>query len=84
MAPKGSCKGKGMATARAKMPTLVINRRLPLDRDRIHGFISERICGLILIYNVNGVKDETALDIFYDIIFLDPVTTCHISQFQLM
>jgi hypothetical protein len=73
-----------MATARAKMPTLVINRRLPFDRDRIHGFISECIFGLILIYNVNGVKDETAWDIFYDIIFLDPVTTCYISQFQLM
>jgi hypothetical protein len=24
------------------------------------------------------------MDLFYDIMFLDPVTTCHISQFQLM
>src|SRR5882757_9822566 len=84
MAPKGSRKGKGKATARAKMPTSVINRRLSLDRDRIKGFISEHIRGLIRIYNVCGVKDERAWDLFYDIIFLDPVTTCHFSQFQLM
>jgi len=84
MAPKGSRKGKGKATARAKMPTLVINRRLSLDRDRIKGFITEHIRGLIPIYNVSGVKDERAWDLCYDIIFLDPVTTRHFSQFQLM
>jgi hypothetical protein len=55
-----------------------------LDRDRIKGFISEHIRGLIRIYNVCGVKDERAWDLFYDIIFLDPVTTRHYSQFQLM
>jgi len=82
MAPKGSSKAKGKA--RAKMPTSVINRRLSLDLDRIKGFISEHICGLIRIYNVCGVKDERALDLCYDIIFLDPVTTRHFSQFQLM
>jgi len=82
MAPKGSSKGKGKA--RAKMPTSVINRRLSLDRDCIMGFISEHIRGLIRICNVCGVKDERALDLFYDIIFLDPVTTRHFSQFQLM
>jgi hypothetical protein len=84
MAPKGSRKGKGKATARAKMPTLVINRRLSLDRNRIKGFISEHICGLIQIYIVCGVKDERAWDLFYDIISLHPVTTRHFSQFQLM
>jgi hypothetical protein len=84
MAPKGSRKGKGKVTARAKMPTSVINRRLSFDRDRIKGFISEHICGLIRIFNVCGVKDERAWDLFYDIIILDPVTTCHFSQFQLM
>jgi hypothetical protein len=82
MAPKGSSKGKGKA--RAKMPTLVINRRLTLDWDRIKGFISEYIRGLIRIYNVCGVKDERAWALFYDIIFLDPVTTRQFSQFQLM
>jgi len=82
MAPKGSSRGKGKA--RAKMPTSVINRRLLLDRNRIKGFISEHIHGLIRIYNVCGVKDERAWDLFYDIIFLDPVTTRHFSQFQLM
>jgi hypothetical protein len=66
------------------MPTSVINRRLSLDQDCIKGFISEHICGLIQIYNVCGVKDERAWDLFYDIIFLDPVRTRHFSQFQLM
>jgi len=80
----GSRKGKGKATTRAKMPTSVINRHLSLDRDRIKGFISEHICGLIPIYNVCGIKNERAWDLFYDIIFLDPVTTRHFSQFQLM
>jgi len=84
MAPKGSLKGKGKATARAKMPTSVINRHLSLDRDRIRGFILEHIRGLIWIYIVCGVKDERAWDFFNDINFLDPVTTHHISQFQLM
>jgi hypothetical protein len=55
-----------------------------LDRDRIKGFISEHICGLIRIFNVCGVKDERAWDLFYDIILLHPVTTRHVSQFQLM
>jgi hypothetical protein len=82
MAPKGSSKGKGKA--RAKMPTSVINRRLSLDWDRITGFISEYIRGLIRMYNVCGVKDERAWDLFYDIIFLDPVTTRHCSPSQLM
>ena len=84
MAPKGCRKGKGKVTARANMPTSVINRRLSLDRDRMKGFISERICGLIRIYNVCAIKDERAWDLFYDIIFLDPVTTRHFSKFQLM
>jgi len=84
MPPKGSPKGKEKATARAKMPTSVINRCLLLDRDRIKGFILQHVCGLIRIYNVCGVKDDRAWDLFYDIIFLDPVTTRNFSQFQLM
>jgi len=66
------------------MTTSVIDRRLWLDRDPIQGFILERIRGLIRIYNVCGVKDERSWDLFYDIIFLDAVTTCNFSQFQLM
>jgi len=85
MAPKGNGKGKGKATARAKMPTSGINQRLSFDRDRIVGSILEHILGLIRIYNVCGVNNERALDLFlYDIIFLDPVTTRHFSQFQLL
>jgi len=82
MAPKGSSKGKGKP--KAKMPISVINRRSSLDWDRIKGFLWEHIRGLIRINNVCGVKDERAWDLFYDIIFLDPVASHHFSQFQLM
>jgi hypothetical protein len=78
----GGSKGKG--PARAKMPTSVINRRLSLDRDHIKGFITEQNHGGIRIYNVCGVKHERAWDLIYNIIFLDPVTTRHFSQFKLM
>jgi len=66
------------------MPTSVINRRLSLNLVNIQGFILEQIHGLIRIYNVCGVKDERALDLFYNVIILDPVTTPHISQFPVM
>jgi hypothetical protein len=79
MAPKGSSKGKGKATARAKMPTLVGNQHLSLDWDQIKRFISEYIRGLILVYNLCAIKDERALDLFDNIIFLDEVTTHHFS-----
>jgi hypothetical protein len=83
MTPKGSRKGK--RKARGKMPTSVENRRLSLDRDSgTMGLITEHIRGLIRIYNVCGINDERAWDLLYNIIFLDPVTTSHISQFQLM
>ena len=55
-----------------------------LDRHRIKGFISEHICGLIRIYNLCAVKDGRPWDLFWDIIFVDPVTTRHFSQFQLI
>jgi len=82
MARKGSSKGKGKDMA--KMSTSVINRRLSLDWNCLKEFISEHIRRLIRIYHVCGVKDERAWDLFYDIIFLDPVTTRHFSEFQLM
>ena len=82
MAPKSRSKGKGKA--RAKMPTSIMNRCLVLDRDIIKGFISEHIRGLIWVYNNCGVKDQRAWDLFHDIIFLDPFTTGHFSQFPLM
>jgi len=82
MAPKGSSRGKGKA--RAKMPTSVVKRCLSVDRDRRKGFISEHIRGLIQIYNVCVVRDERAWVSVYDIIFVDPVTTRHFSQFQLI
>jgi len=84
MAPQSSCQGKEKATAGAKMPTSVINRRLSLDQGRIKGFILQHILRLRQIYNVCSVKDERAWDLFYDIIFCDPVTTCQFSQLQLM
>jgi hypothetical protein len=84
MAPKGSCKGQGKATARAKILASGINQRLVLDRDRIQRFISEHIHGPIWIYNLCGLKCERAWDLIYDIIFLEPVRTRHFSQFELM
>jgi hypothetical protein len=78
------CRSKGKGMARAKMLTSVITQRLSFNWDRIKGFISEQMCGLISIYNVCGVKDEMAWHPCYDIIFLDLVTTCHYSQFQMM
>jgi hypothetical protein len=44
----------------------------------------EHICGPIQIYNVCSVKNETAWDFIYNIIFLELVMTLHFSQFQRM
>jgi len=66
------------------MPTSVINRRWLLDRDHIQGVISEHISGPIPLYTVCDIKDERGWDLLYDMIFLDPVTTHHVSQFLLM
>jgi len=84
MAPKGSRQGKRKTTAKGKSPTSVINRCLTLNQDHIQGFTSEHIRRLIRIYNVCRIKDERPWDLFEDIIFLDPVTTHGVSQFQLM
>ena len=84
MAPKGSRKARGNATARAKTPTSVINRRLSLDWANIKVFISEHIRGLIGIYNVSSIQVERAWGLLYNMIFLDPVTTRHFSHFQRM
>jgi hypothetical protein len=75
MAPNGSRKGKGKETARATMPTSVINKRLSLNQDSLKRFISDQIRGLKRIYNVCGGKDERAWDLVDDIIILDPVMT---------
>jgi len=48
------------------------------------GFISDHISGLIGTYNVCGVKEEGAHNLFYDIPILDPVATRHFSRLQLM
>jgi hypothetical protein len=48
------------------------------------GFISKQNRGLIQIFNVWGVKDVRAWDLFYNIIFLDPFMTSHFAQLQLM
>jgi len=84
MARKGKCKIKRMATARANLPTSIINWRRSLVRDHLKQFISEHIHGLIPIFNVSFCKGERAWDLFYDIIILDPVTTHHSWQFQLI
>jgi len=77
---KGQLERKG--NSRAKMRTTDMNRPLWLDRDRIQWFISEHIHGLIYIYIVCSIKHDSAWDLCYDVIILDPVTTHHISQFH--
>jgi len=64
------------------MPTSGINRSLSLVWDRKKVFMSEPIRGPLWIYNYPGFKEERAWDLFYDIIFLDSVTTHHFSPFQ--
>jgi len=83
-APLGPRSGMGMATSWGTTPSSVRNRPLSLRWDRIKGFTSEHIRGLIRIYPVCCVKDERAWDLFHDTIFLDPVTTGHFLQFHLM
>jgi hypothetical protein len=83
MALTGSSNGEGKATARSKMPTLVINQCLSLYRDYINEYISENISGWIWMYNVCGISDNMALDLVYDIICPHPVASRHFSQFQL-
>jgi hypothetical protein len=79
MAPKGTCEGKGKISAKANIPTLLINRRLSLDWDCIKGFIAEHIRGLMRIYNDCGVNDNGGWDIFNNIMFRDPVMIHHIN-----
>jgi len=83
MAQKGSPKRMQMATAWTNVPTSALNQRLMLNHNHIKGFNSEDIRGLIRIYNAGGFQDGRAGDIFYDIIFLAPVTICHFTQSQL-
>jgi hypothetical protein len=45
-------------------------------------FMAEHIRGLIWMYAIHGVKDDGAIDLMYDILFMDPVTTRHFRQFQ--
>ena len=45
-------------------------------------FMAEHIRGLIQMYAIHGVKDDGAIDLMYDILFMDPVTTRHFRQFQ--
>jgi hypothetical protein len=81
MAAKGSPKGKGKATARAKMVTVIKTGRFSLYLDHIQGLVLEHISGLVSMYNVCGNNDERVWVLFYEINFLDPVMTRHVSLF---
>jgi len=81
MAPMGSHKAKWNATARAKIPTSVINRCQTLHRDRLQGYISQHICGLMQIFNISSVYYGSEWYLFYDISLCDPVMTSHFPQF---
>jgi hypothetical protein len=84
MAPRSGRTAKGKATARAKVSTSGINQHLWLDGVRIKRFISDHICGLIRKHNSCSFDLPKAWDFVYDKISLDPVTTRHISQYQLI
>src|ERR1700730_15519113 len=45
-------------------------------------FMGKPIRGLIQMYAIHGVKDDGAIDLMYDILFVDPVTTSHFRRFQ--
>jgi len=66
----------------ARHPTATIDERLKFKGPGTKNFISEHIRALIRQYHIPGIKSERAWDLFYDIIFLDPVTTRHFAQFQ--
>jgi len=69
VAPKGN--SEGMANVRTKMPTSVRNWCQPLDQDHVKRFICEEICRFIQMYNLCGIKAQSAWDFIYCIIFLD-------------
>jgi hypothetical protein len=71
--------------AKLKKPTTaMIDRHLGFEKPRTKALMSEQIRALIRIYHISGIKSERAWDLLYDVLFLDPVTTRHFSQFQPM
>jgi hypothetical protein len=62
----------------------MINKFLRFQKPRTKALMSEHIRGLIRMYHISGIKSERAWDLMYDVLFLDPVTTRHFSQFQKM
>jgi hypothetical protein len=43
--------------------------------------MAEQILGLIQMYATPSVKDDGAIDLIYDIHFMDPVTKRHFRKF---
>ena len=48
------------------------------DSHYLDGFVkqlmAEHICALVQMYAIHGVKHIDAIDLIYDIIFVDPIT----------
>jgi hypothetical protein len=42
----------------------------------------EHLLALIRIYSIGGIKDGAIERLFYEILFLDLLTTCHCCRFQ--
>ena len=47
-------------------------------------FMAEYVRALICIYAIGRIKDAGAIDLIYDIMFIDPVTTRYFAKFQEM
>jgi hypothetical protein len=46
--------------------------------------LSEHIRAMIRMYGIGGIKDGATEQLFYEILFLDPLTTRHFGRFQRM
>jgi hypothetical protein len=44
--------------------------------------MAEHLRALIRIYSIGGIKDGAIEQLFYEILFLDPLTTHHLGRFQ--
>jgi len=81
---KGQPHKKGEGNYHVKNPDIGYKSTPVVGSGPDKGIHLVHIGGLLRISNVRGVNDERASDLFYDITFLDPVTTWNFSQFQLM
>jgi hypothetical protein len=69
-----------------------IRRLTPTERMKValelEGFaksiMAEQLRAVICMYGIGGIKDGPIDQLFYEILFLDPLTTRHFGRFQPM